>query len=531
MNVARGPAILTLVALAAVLWGGQYVRRGLWEPDEARYAYVAREMRDGGSWIVPHLHGEPYPDKPPLMFWLSNAAGAVVGTGINRITARLPTLLGAVLALGSTAWLARHWAGAAAAWRSVLVLMTSWLFWYEGGWGRIDMLLLGFVMMSLAAFVAASDSRTRGGHLWAYVFAGLAVLTKGPVGLLVPMGIHASMMAATAEPAWWRRSHWVWGPLLAIALPGAWLLAAWWQDAPPDYFAAMLGPKSFGRAIEAVDHGRPFYYYLGHFPMEFLPWTFLLPPAWIALGPGRLRRMLTAWFAFVLLVFSLLATKRGPYILAAYPAAALLVGIGWDQPAVRRGRGSRLVLGTMTGITGLAGIAEIAAAVAPQWPVDRWVLWAAAAVMLTGTLLMLRAWRVEGWGRRWFVAFTATWFVHAITLGTVVAPAFNTLKAPVNVAAEARDWLPAGQPVFLYRAQLAIVPLYAQRPGRLLRRESDLRQILAERARGIVVFTRSDWENLTAALRMRFSAREISVGSKRLVWAQFANAAPDKTDG
>ena len=66
-----GPPAWLLIALAIVLWGGGYLRRGLWEPDEARYAYVAREMREGGHWFIPHLHDELYPDKPPLMFWLA----------------------------------------------------------------------------------------------------------------------------------------------------------------------------------------------------------------------------------------------------------------------------------------------------------------------------------------------------------------------------------------------------------------------------------------------------------------------------
>jgi len=66
------PPVWLLILLALALWGGEFVRRGLWEPDEARYAYVAREMHGGGHWFVPHINGKPYPDKPPLMFWLIN---------------------------------------------------------------------------------------------------------------------------------------------------------------------------------------------------------------------------------------------------------------------------------------------------------------------------------------------------------------------------------------------------------------------------------------------------------------------------
>jgi len=57
-----------VILLAAVLWGSEYFSRTLWEPDEARYVYVAREMRADSHWLVPHRSGEYYAHKPPLMF-------------------------------------------------------------------------------------------------------------------------------------------------------------------------------------------------------------------------------------------------------------------------------------------------------------------------------------------------------------------------------------------------------------------------------------------------------------------------------
>jgi len=97
----------------------------------------------------------------------------------------------------------------------------------------------------------------------------------------------------------------------------------------------------------------------------------------------------------------------------------------------------------------------------------------------------------------------------------------------LKAAVDARAWLPVEQPIYLYRAQLAIVPLYAQRPGRLLREESDLDRVLSAHARGLVVFMRSDWDNLPAGLRMRFSAQVVSMGAKSLVWAKFGDIPPE----
>ncbi len=112
----RRPACWHLVLLAALLWGGEYLRRDLWEPDEARYAYVAREMAQDGHWLVPHRSGEYYAHKPPLLFWLINLASRATGLPIGRIPVRLPGFFAGVLALWSTARLAERWAGTKAAW-------------------------------------------------------------------------------------------------------------------------------------------------------------------------------------------------------------------------------------------------------------------------------------------------------------------------------------------------------------------------------------------------------------------------------
>ena len=97
-----------------------------------------------------HVNGGLYPDKPPFQFWLINAASVLTGGEINGLSARLPSLLGMILALWAVARLAERWTRAAAtAWRAVVITMTSYLVWWEGGWGRIDALLLGLTMAAL----------------------------------------------------------------------------------------------------------------------------------------------------------------------------------------------------------------------------------------------------------------------------------------------------------------------------------------------------------------------------------------------
>jgi 4-amino-4-deoxy-L-arabinose transferase-like glycosyltransferase len=521
----RRIGIGTLLALAIVLWMGEYALRGLWEPDEARYAYVAREMGEHGFWFVPHLHGEPYPDKPPLYFWAVNACAFVLGGSVGGVSARLPTLLGAVLALWGAARLSERWRSREAAWRTAAVLLTCYLFWHEGGWGRLDMLLCGLQVASVCLLFSYNDA----GRWWrpatAWLLMGLAVLVKGPVGLVVPAGIYAFGTWAMGKPRLLARWHWAWGFLLAAALPGAWLAMAWRQGAPPEYFQAMFGAKSFGRVLHD-HHAQPFYYYATTFVPDFLPWTVFLPAAWAGLGKGALRRVLGAWLLFVVLLFTLFVGKRNIYIMAAIPAAAMLVGAGWEGLGRLSPRWTGITGWIAMGFAGLLGAAEAVAACVPSVPIAGWRLVPPAVILLGGFAALVRQFhrsRLEG---SWFALFAGALFVHHVAVSTLVFPALNPLKAPIALAAEARARLGPGQPIHLYRDQLAIVPLYAERSGRLLREPAEVADLLARPGYGVIVFDREDWSELEPRFGAKVRARPFKMGSKKLVWVDFASGAP-----
>lgn len=515
------PSLRLIVLLALALWGGEYARRGLWEPDEARYAYVAREMREGGHWIVPHINGEPYPDKPPLMFWLINASSLLTGGQIDGISARLPSLLGSIMTLWAMTRLLGRWSGPEAAWRALLILLTSFLFWQEGGWGRIDALLCGLVMMSLYFLFGSLDGHRTRREVLAYLFAGLAVLAKGPVGLALPVGIFLVFTLAGGRGDQLRRTHWVWGPLLALAVPGAWLLAAWWQQAPADYFAAMFGEKSFGRVVQSKGHDRPFYYFLLHFPMDLMPWTIFIPAAIATLYRRVLGRALLAWMTFVVVLFSLFVCKRNVYILSAYPAAAMLIAAAWvDLP--RLSRRWINVSGSMALILigGLAASFSIALFI-PCLPLNRFLLLPSVLILLAGVAILIRLFRREQLSSRWFAAFVTVLLLFQISVSAVVLPGLNLLKGPVEAADAVRAIVPPDQPIYLYQQQLAIFPLYAGRRGREVDSAPEWRGILSTQPHAVMVLGERDWAELSGEFGGQTVAHPFRMGSKSLLWVEF----------
>ena len=220
-----GPRLLVLVAALACVVGA-LSSRDLWAPDEPRYGQVSREMLASGNWLVPHVNGEPYAEKPPLYYWLA-AALSIPGGRVTAITARLAAALLAAGAVWLTARLALRlfrdrWLAACAAGVFASTALVLW----NAPRAALDLPLTFFVLLCVERAVAWSG----GGGWTAALLAGAAwagaVLVKGPVGLFLPPLVLAGafLFARRAprlrDPGWWLM------PVVMAALCLAWLLPA-----------------------------------------------------------------------------------------------------------------------------------------------------------------------------------------------------------------------------------------------------------------------------------------------------------------
>jgi 4-amino-4-deoxy-L-arabinose transferase-like glycosyltransferase len=308
--------------------------RHIWIPLEARYALVAREMWEGSSWILPHLGGQIYADKPPLLFWLI-ALLSSLGDGVTEWTARLPSA-GAAVGVCLLTWrLGERLFSAQAGVFAALILATSVGFFWSGRQALPDMLLtLGTTGACWAWWEWVAVKRPWAAPL-AGVCMGIATLAKGPVGLLLPTLTALVYLAVQRD----------WGTVRGrdlLACVGAYLgvTLAWYLPALGEgglaYLHATLLHHTLERYAQAWEHQAPWYFYLGTFPAEFLPWTLFLPQALIAGGQRRSEEhtrgwwFALCWLAVILVFFSLSSGKRDIYMLPAFPAAALLSGWIWS---------------------------------------------------------------------------------------------------------------------------------------------------------------------------------------------------------
>lgn len=519
------PRLLSLFLLAALLWGGEYLRRDLWQPDEARYAYVAREMAQDGHWLVPHRSGEPYAHKPPLLFWLINLASFATALPIGRLTVRLPGFVAGLLTLWATARLAERWSGAKAAWPAVLTLCTTYLFWHEIGFARMDGPLLGWTMAALTLLALNDDAPTLWRPALAWLCMGLGILTKGPVGLIIPAGAYAAARFAAGEGRLLKKSHWLWGPWVALALPAAWLGLAWLHGAPEGYLRELLFSQNIERATGGWGHRRAFYYFFTRTPADLMPWTLALPAAVLILyrDPARrlLLRRLAGWSGFIFVFFSLLASKRNVYVLGLFPAIAIGIGSVWPDLNTVTFRWAQFARGAFLMLLLVFGIGLLVASYLPHLPIPGWTLWPASLIAAVGGFFLWS--RARGMDPPPFfpvavvVLLAVQWAV-----GLFIYPALNPLKTPIGLVRAVEEHLAPDQPLLIYKIEGEIMAYYAARRGEVLRTPTRLLAAMQREQQGIVVFQKISYDAWPAdAPPLPGTPHAFSSGSGRYVWLEF----------
>lgn len=519
--------ILFIILFASVTWGGQYYFRGLWEPDEARYTYVAKEMRQTGHMLVPHRNGTFYAHKPPLMFWLINAATVMTHGHFNGIAGRMPTLLGVVLSLWALTRLASLWYDRETAWRAFFILSTSFLFWHKAGSGQIDMLLLGLELSAVYFLFSNDEVRSHRKIAAAFCMMGLAVLAKGPVGLIVPMGIYISANLFSGQIRKSVHRYYSWGLPLALLWPAGWLLSAkLWGAAPDAYFNELLFDQNIGRFQGCFGgHYKPFYYYLKYLVIDFLPWSLFIPGILLVLRKRpdlKTPSLKTAgWMAFVFVFFSLCGGKRNLYILSVYPAAALLTASVLPDMIKAPARLGKTVAYLLILVLLILSLASLIVPPYLPFPVSFSVFLPVSFTAFSGAVLLGRFYKKNGLDQKWFSIFIFIIGLLFFWCGTFVLPAFNAIKTPVALASAVKARLPENQKIFYYAMNGEIQSLYSDRLGSNFTTTEKLIEAMKLSGSGFLVMSNNNWQKLKPVMENWGAYHYFSMGHKTLVWLEY----------
>lgn len=336
MNSTTAANTMRLIAVFIILFTGflflfNIGKRDLWAPDEPRYAQVSKEMRESGNFIVPHLNSAPYPDKPPLLFWLINIFSVPFGK-ITAVSSRLPSAFAGIGCCLAVFCLGRYlYQNTRIALLSALILATSSKFLWMAHRVAFDVLLTFFVVMALFCFNKGYTKQGKQGlhYTLFYVFMALGVLTKGPVGFILPFCVVLSYLVLKRDSGALRETKpWI-GGVLFICMVFIWVYLASIYGGK-EYAHQILFKQNVGRFTNSFAHKRPLYYYFINFPVNFLPWSIFVPSIAMYLfsrkGREKVQSVLLplVWFSVVFIFFSCVSGKRDIYVLPLYPAASLL---------------------------------------------------------------------------------------------------------------------------------------------------------------------------------------------------------------
>ena len=305
--------------------------------DETRYLAVAWEMRVHGDFLVPHLNGATYSDKPPLLFWLINIVWTIFG--VNVWSVRLGILGASFASVLLFEHLVRRLdADAALARRAALIFMSMIYFALFASAIMFDVVLTTWVLLALHGAVDLDRERWRRGTLLLAIGFGLGILTKGPV-VLLDAGLAVLFASWWSETASRNKAKW-YGCLALAILGGAAIALAWAIPAAisggNDYANAIFLHQTVDRMTKSFAHRRPMWWYLMVLPFMVLPWTIVIRAAWRdwrdSFHISTSVQFAAAWAIPAFVAFCFVSGKQPHYLLPLLAAIAIYFSTVLSRP-------------------------------------------------------------------------------------------------------------------------------------------------------------------------------------------------------
>ena len=506
---------LTFFSLVAIVLFAFLGSARLWDRDEPRNSRASHEMLARGDWIVPTFNGELRDHKPILLYW--GQMSSYLAFGESEFSARLPSALCAMLTVVTIAVLGTRLAGRKRGMSSegiwaAAALGTCMLFVMAGRAATPDACLMAFSTLGIAAIVIAAlrkvhpySSGAVGPARWipslfGYAMLGVAVLAKGPVGVILPLAIvhawwlickrleNAEATSRLDRSATWTqwlqesaivvvRETWLtFNPLQCLRalwalkfLPGMVVCLAvavpWYYAVGVETNGAFLRgfflDHNVGRAVNSMEgHGGTIFFYPIAFIAGTFPWSLWLLPIllWARKATASCvmqRQMIVlaaCWVGVYITAFTIASTKLPSYITPCYAGAALAIGSylrqfesGWQVPSRRL----RIVACSITMCVGLAcAITIFLLSRSTQMPELAIASFAGLAILMTGAVALV--WEFFRHSERipvtWLVG-AATFHVFLFGFGTKTVDQYRgdlQAIATVSESNPSSNWLSLG---------------------------------------------------------------------------------------
>ena len=301
--------------------------RDFWAPDEGDFAEIVRELDN--NYIVPHLNGKPYGEKPPLFYYIVYASKKALHWTKDETSMRIPSSLFALIGGIFFFLTIRKFFNRKKAILSTCILISAPLFYWQARYLQVDMVFAVFIALSLLFFFWFYHGGKKAFLYLFFICSSLAFMTKGPLSIILVFPVVLIHLSLEKDFRVLKMKETYIGILIFMAIILPWYLAIYFKEGMP-YLYENIVRQNLTRFFDAWSHKRPIYYYLTTLPLDFFPWSLFLPMG-IYLAATQFRhdpkiRFFLIWFFWMFVFLSISSGKISKYMLPVLPSIALITG-------------------------------------------------------------------------------------------------------------------------------------------------------------------------------------------------------------
>ncbi len=519
---------LNIFLIAGLLCGCIIVFYGsrdwaLMDPDEARYAEASKEMIEQKSFIVPLYNDTPRLNKPILFYWFQIASFTFLG--MNEFAARLPSMGAGLASILLAFFIARLLYDQRTGVMTVFIFIGNLFFFAFSKIGTLDIVLLFFFTLSLFAFVKADlcseQGMTKKKKWYVVLFAlclGLSFLTKGPVGVIVPLLIIILYLLFTRKlsPFSWKSIAVSILIFLAVVIPwgGALIMKIGISD-----ILSLIGKETAERYFIGFDHPQPFYFFVLVFFAGFFPWSSFIPVALtraIRLSFSERSKkdlFFVLWLVVPIIFFSFSGSKLPAYILPVLPAASVITAAGFVRSMDRssstvKGEGNArskdwlLISGSIIIMIVLFAYLIYGYSVLDQFTDFRNFYFSTMFICLPYLVIVIALSLSKG--RKTLFTVTALFSIlFLLAINLLAMPEFQKMRSMKGLVV---DRISAGQwdRIISYRYNLPSLLFYSDREVRFVLNEDELRSVAGSNGRTLIVISDKNYKTLSNEEKERY---------------------------